>query len=277
MLEKRQALRVDLPSTAVWLKADGVRLTQVVTNLLHNAAKYTGQEGRLWLSAKTEGPDLVLRVRDTGIGIPPAMCKRVFDLFQQVQNGVEFSQGGLGIGLTLVRELVQLHGGTVEAHSAGVNLGSEFIVRLPVVDRSFDAERFVGRASASARAAGDSLRILVVDDSPGVTRSLEMILTDWKHVVHTCGDGFAALEAVQSFQPDFVLADLSMPRMSGYALAEELRRLPATKDAVLIAVSGFGQEADRERSQTAGFDRHLTKPVDLVELKELLMTHRKPN
>jgi signal transduction histidine kinase/CheY-like chemotaxis protein len=269
--EKRQKLQIKAPAQVVYLEADGVRLTQVVTNLLHNSAKYTETEGRLWLAAEVEGQDVVIRVRDTGVGIAPDSCERIFGLFEQAHQEIEFSQGGLGIGLTLVRELVHLHGGTVEARSAGLGLGSEFIVRLPIVV----AVREISRPEVvGTEKFGESLRILVVDDSPGVARSLELVLLDWKHEVRTCADGFAALEAARTFQPDYVLADLGMPRMNGYQLAEELRRMPGMNDVVLIAVSGYGQEADKQRSLAVGFSRHLTKPVDLVELKEVLMDHR---
>lgn len=267
--EKRQSLSVDVP-TGVLLRADGVRLTQVFTNLLHNAAKYTGNEGRIWVSAEVHGNEVIFRVRDTGIGIEKEKCERVFDLFQQVHQGIENSQGGLGIGLTLVRELVQLHDGTVQAQSPGLGLGSEFTVRLPVVEQNPAPVVQGATHQAPAATGSDSLKIMVVDDSPGVTRSLEMVLTDWRHVVRTCADGFAALETARAFKPDYVLTDLSMPRMSGYKLAEELRRMPGMEKMVLIAVSGFGQEADVQRTQAAGFDRHLTKPVDLVELRQLL-------
>lgn len=275
--EKRQELSVALPAGMVELHADGVRLTQVLTNLLHNAAKYTGPEGRIWLSAEVEGDSIVLRVRDTGIGIPPQMCEQIFELFQQVQGGIENSYGGLGIGLTLVRELVHRHGGTVEARSPGLNLGSEFIVRLPAAVRP--AGNLIPQVGANDRAAEGvrTLRILVVDDSAPIAATLEMILRDWNHAVKVCSDGFAALETARTFQPDVVLADLGMPRMNGYELAEELRRLPVMRDAVLIAITGYGQEADMQRSTAAGFSRHLVKPVNLEELRHILSSHCRPS
>jgi len=271
--EKRQRLEVNVPATDIVLNADGMRLTQVFTNLLHNAVKYTGPEGRVWLTVEAENRDLVFRVRDTGMGIPPEACGRIFDLFEQVDQGIENAQGGLGIGLTLVRELVQLHGGKVEAHSAGLGLGSEFVVRLPVIVEDTATKEFV-RAAADGRERhdGDSLRVLVVDDSPGVARSLELVLLDWKHDVQVCYDAFAALEAARKFKPDFVLADLGMPKMNGYQLAEALRRLPGLGNTVLVAVSGYGQETDKQRSREVGFAQHLTKPVDLLELKKVLAT-----
>ena len=268
--EKRQELFMNLPEQEVNLRADGVRLTQVFTNLLHNAAKYTGKDGRIWLTATVDGGPLVVRIRDTGIGIPPEMCQRVFDPFQQVHQGIEHTQGGLGIGLTLVRSLVELHQGKVTAASPGLGLGCEFTVQLPVVE-SILVDPGVVKTAPAVVEQGPARRILVVDDSPGVRKSLEMILKDWEHVVHACADGFAALEEVRYFKPDVVLTDLSMPRMSGYQLAQELRRLPEGQDAVIIAISGFGQEVDYQQTQAAGFDCHLTKPVNLAELKGLLV------
>lgn len=268
--EKRQDLFVNLPEQQVNLRADGVRLTQVFTNLLHNAAKYTSKDGRIWLTASVNGEKLVVRIRDTGIGIPPEMCQRVFDPFQQVHQGIEHTQGGLGIGLTLVRSLVDLHQGTVTAASPGLGLGSEFTVCLPVVESIVVDPEVVTNVPAAA-VHGPARRILVVDDSPSVRKSLEMILHDWDHVVQACADGFAALEEVRAFRPDVVLTDLSMPRMNGFQLAQELRRLPESKEAMLIAISGYGQEADFQQSQAAGFDCHLTKPVDLTALKNLLL------
>jgi signal transduction histidine kinase len=269
--EKRQELQITLPEKRIYLNADSVRLTQIVTNLLHNAAKYTGRDGRIWLTAEAEKELLIFRVRDTGIGIPPELCERVFDLFQQAHQGIEQAQGGLGIGLTLVRELVHLHGGTVEAHSPGPGLGSEFIVRLPIVaSPGIDSEPEAADTPVADAAQGASRKILVVDDSPGVARSLELILLEWNHQVKTCSDAFAALEVARAFKPDFILADLGMPRMNGYQLAEEIRRLPGLRAIKLIAVSGYGQPADKERSHAVGFSQHLTKPVDLVELKQIL-------
>ncbi len=277
MDEKRQRLQMTVPDQKVFLNADGVRLTQVFTNLLHNAAKYTGNEGRVWLTAEIDGQWLIFRVRDTGVGIPAEACDRIFDLFEQVHLGIENAQGGLGIGLTLVRELVHLHGGTVQAHSPGPGLGSEFVVRLPVVAPAGADGNAPAPAGVAHLPRGTSRKVLVVDDSPGVARSLELVLLEWNHDVKTCSDAFAALEVARIFKPDFVLADLGMPRMNGYQLAEELRRLPGMHHVTLIAVSGYGQQADKERSQAVGFARHLTKPVDLVELKQLLAKTEQPN
>jgi signal transduction histidine kinase/CheY-like chemotaxis protein len=275
LTEKRQNLSISLPQSKVFLHADSLRLTQVLTNLLHNAAKYTGKDGRIWLSAETNGEEVVLRVRDTGIGIPKEMCEQIFDLFAQVQHGIEHSYGGLGIGLTLVRALGDLHGGTVEARSPGLELGSEFIVRLPTMQIAEVAPPSLSMTEEedAIHARDGSLRILIVEDSPAIAATLEMILLEWHHEVRVCSDGFAALETARAFKPDVVLADLGMPRMNGYQLAEELRQIPALRETALIAVSGYGQQTDRQRSQAAGFERHLVKPVNLVELKQILTEH----
>jgi signal transduction histidine kinase/ActR/RegA family two-component response regulator len=272
MDEKRQEFHCSLPAGNITLEGDAVRLTQVVTNLLHNAAKYTGHEGRVWLSAELENGQAVIRVRDTGIGIPTDLCERIFGLFEQAHEGIENSQGGLGIGLTLVRELVERHGGTVEAHSPGPGLGSEFIVRLPGAESAPGVAPPALSPLPRGVAAGRALRIMIVDDSPAIVATLDMILRDWKHIVQICNDGFAALEAARSFQPDVVLADLGMPRMNGYDLARALRRMPALRDCILIAISGYGQQADMQRSREAGFVRHLVKPVELETLKAILGT-----
>jgi signal transduction histidine kinase/CheY-like chemotaxis protein len=276
MNEKRQEFQLALPGGNIELDADGVRLTQVVTNLMHNAAKYTGREGRIWLSADLENGDAVIRIRDTGIGIPPEMCDRIFGLFEQVHHGIENAHGGLGIGLTLVRELVHRHGGVVEARSAGSGLGSEFVVRLPGAGPAPSHAAAAPTPLPPRVVAGRPLRIMIVDDSPAIVTTLGMILRDWKHIVQICSDGFSALEAARGFQPDVVLADLGMPRMNGYDMARELRRMPAMRDTVLIAIRGYGQESDMQRSREAGFSRHLVKPVDLAELKEVLTTYCGP-
>ena len=282
--EKRQNLQVSLPQIDVLLHGDFVRLTQVLTNLLNNAAKYTDKEGRLWLTAEVEAGELVLRVRDTGIGIAPENCSRIFELFEQAPHAIEHSQGGLGVGLTLVRSLVQIHGGTVSAKSQGLGLGSEFTVRLPAAveaptprPSAANAQLAAQQPSISAQAeAAKGLKILLVEDTPVVAASMAEVLKLWNHTVEICPDGFAALETVRTFKPDVILADLGMPRMNGYDLARELRHLPGMENVALVAISGYGQAADRQRSQEAGFDRHLVKPVDPAELQQALAALTRP-
>ncbi len=271
--EKHHDLQIKLPNERVFIKADPIRMTQVLTNLLNNASKYSEPSGRIWLSAEVERDWVVLRVRDAGIGLTAEDCTKIFNLFEQTQRTIEQSKGGLGIGLALVRSLVEMHGGTVTAQSPGANLGSEFIVRLPLLSVSQPADLPSERPSPeNVTPTGDRrrLRILVVDDVAAAASSMASILRLWKHETKICSDGFSALEAIRTYKPDVLLADLGLPRMSGYQLAEQVRRLPEMRELVLVAISGFGQPADRERSREAGFSLHLTKPIDPGELERFL-------
>jgi CheY-like chemotaxis protein len=260
-----------LPDEDVQFRGDAVRLIQVLVNLLNNAAKYTDKAGRIWLSAERRSDLIVLRIRDSGIGLSPDQIPPIFNLFEQVESSVEKSRGGLGIGLTLVRRLVEMHGGTVEATSPGLGSGSEFVVRLPAV---FVTGEKVKKQppEPKPRVVGKPrpLRVLVVDDVAATASSMAAILELWNHTVETAHDGFSALDKVRSFQPDVVLTDLGMPQMSGYRFAEEMRRSSFMHEAMLVAVSGYAQQPDRERSRQAGFSRHLSKPVDPQELKTIL-------
>jgi signal transduction histidine kinase/CheY-like chemotaxis protein len=267
--EKSQSLQIRMPPGNVHLNADLVRMTQVLTNLLDNAVKYTNRDGRLWLSADLEGNQISIRVRDTGIGIAPEHAERIFNLFEQANTELERGQGGLGIGLTLVRSLVHMHGGTVEAASPGLGLGSEFVLRLPVTSIE-EADPLKLESENLGTLDLPSLRVLVVDDSRAAATSLANVLRLWKLKVAVCLDGFAALELARTFKPDVILADLGMPRMHGFQLAEEIRRLPGLENVILIAVTGYGQPADLERSKACGFAHHLVKPIDPAELKNVL-------
>jgi PAS domain S-box-containing protein len=267
---RRHQLNISLPNGRVLLDADPVRLTQVVANLLHNAAKYTEAGGQIWLTAATDAGEAVIRVRDSGIGIAPEMLPRVFDLFAQAERSLDRSQGGLGIGLTLVRRLVDLHGGTVEAHSAGLNQGSEFIVRLPL---GSSPGRHDGESPQTDRVPGaptQPRRVLVVDDNVDAAESLAMVLRMMGHQARTAHNGQAALAAAQEFQPQVALLDIGLPGMDGYEIARRFRRQPGLGQALLVALTGYGQEDDRRRSREAGFDHHLVKPVDLDALQQLL-------
>lgn len=267
--EKNHEILVRLPTTKVYLSADRIRLVQSLINLLNNATKYTDPSGRIWLVVEATADEIMFRVRDTGTGLTADECKRVFNLFEQGSQTIEKSKGGLGIGLTLVRKLVELHGGSVEAQSPGLGLGSEFIVRLPRVDAPRDAR--AGAAHPNVPLPRKSkLRVVVIDDVPAASRSLGDILKLWNYDVRVCNDAFAALDVVRTFKPDLILADIGMPQMNGYQLAEQVRRMPEGENVVLIAITGFGQPADIERSQTAGFDRHLVKPVDPIALERML-------
>jgi PAS domain S-box-containing protein len=263
-------LAVDLPSEPLIVDGDPVRLSQVFANLLNNAAKYTKNGGRITLSARHEGATLVASIRDTGIGIPNEMLSRVFDMFAQVDSVLRRSQDGLGIGLSLVRSLVAMHGGTVEAHSDGLGRGSEFIVRLPLVEQpSRDILCSVPLAEVNG-AVPRALRILVVDDNEDSADTLGMVLNRLGAEVKIAYDGHSALEALRTYRPSVVILDLGMPGMDGHEVAQRVRRDPDFCDLPLIALTGWGQEENRRRTREAGFDHHLVKPVDLELLQALL-------
>jgi signal transduction histidine kinase len=267
--ERGHHLEVALPAEPVWVDADPARLEQVLENLLSNAGKYTPPGGHIRCAAGREGGEAVIRVQDDGIGIRPEMQARVFDLFQQADRVPGRVSEGLGLGLTLVRRLVQLHGGTVVVHSAGPGRGSQFVVRLPL------AAEAVGRAKESAPspapARGRPLRILVVDDNVDGAKTLAALLRLEGHEVQVAHDGPAALEAAAAFRPETVLLDIGLPKgMDGYEVARRLQELPVARQTFLVALTGFGQEEDRLRSRAAGFRDHLVKPVDPEVLRGVL-------
>ncbi len=264
-----QALSVNLPDDVLMLEADGVRLAQVLANLLNNASKYTEEGGRVWLSARREGTDVVISVRDNGAGIPAAMLPRVFDLFTQADHTYHRAQGGLGIGLTLVRSIVNMHGGTVEARSEGPGHGSEFLVRLPLVTLDRAAQE---AASPSNSHTPKLRRVLVVDDNRDSADSLEMVLQFLGADVQTVYDGPAALEALHNYRPCAMFLDIGMPDMDGYEVARQVRQSPQGRDVTLIALTGWGQKEDLRRSREAGFDCHLVKPADVEDLRAVLAT-----
>jgi PAS domain S-box-containing protein len=263
----RHELSVTLPAEPVTLVADPVRLAQVVANLLNNAAKYTEEGGHISLSAYREGGDAVVSVRDTGIGIPAEELPRLFDLFAQADRTYHRAKGGLGIGLTLVRTLVELHGGSVLARSDGVGCGSEFIVRLPLGVESADGVRQARDESFDVFTAH---RILVVDDSCDAAETLALLLGGLGADVRVANDGQAALDEVDSYRPSVVLLDIGMPGMDGHEVARRMRQRAGGRALILVALSGWGQEEDRRRSREAGIDHHLVKPVQLDELRGLL-------
>jgi CheY-like chemotaxis protein len=259
-------LTVAVPTDPVYVDADVTRLAQVFTNLLNNAAKFTERGGHVWLTADRQGSDVVVTIRDTGIGIPADMLSKVFDLFAQVDRSLERSRGGLGIGLTLARRLVALHGGTVAAHSAGPGHGTELVVRLPVAEPPPAAEvPLNGAAAPNAR-----LRILVADDNHDAADSLQMMLGILGHEVRAAHDGREAVRAAEEFRPDVAFLDIGMPGLNGYDVARAVRSRPWGRDVTLVALTGWGQEEDHRRSREAGFDQHLVKPVDPEVLQQTL-------
>ena len=269
LLESRRLqLSISIPSEPIRLQADPTRLAQVVANVLNNATKYTEEGGCIWISAARAGEQVVLRVRDTGVGIPADVLPHIFDLFTQSARSLDRSEGGLGIGLTLVRNLVEMHGGKVEAFSAGSGHGSEFVVHLPALPEELPTE--VKAAVANKNAPGASLRILVVDDNLDSAETLALLLKFSGHDVRTANDGETALETAYAFKPQVIVLDIGLPKMDGYQVAQRLRQDPQLQKSFLIALTGYGQNEDRQRSKEAGFDYHLVKPVDPQELQSLV-------
>ncbi|HEX5732493.1 MAG TPA: PAS domain S-box protein [Blastocatellia bacterium] len=266
--QRMHELSVSLPDEPIWLYADAARLEQVIVNLLNNAAKYMDKGGYIWMSVGQEGDEAVLRVRDTGIGILPEILPRIFDLFTQADLSLDRSQGGLGIGLTVVQRLVGMHGGTVEANSAGVGKGSEFIVRLPVAPSP--ARQSEPSSIETAEPPGARWRVLVADDNVDSANVTVLLLRELGHEAQVAYSGATALEAADEYQPNLVLLDIGMPEMDGYEVARRLRQHPQLRNAWVVAITGYGQESDRQRSKEAGFDYHLVKPVGAQKLQELL-------
>jgi PAS domain S-box-containing protein len=263
-------LTLALPDVPIVIEADPTRLAQVLLNLLNNAAKYTESGGRIWISAKAEGDQLAICVRDSGIGIPREMLPNIFEMFAQIDRSLERSQGGLGIGLSLVRGLVRLHGGTVTARSEGPGRGSEFVVRLPLTPVVPEPVVASVPEHVQPTAHGKPQRILVVDDNVDGARSLEKVLKMLGHQVVVTHDGYAALDQARRFKPDIVILDIGLPGMNGYEVARHMRKLPDLRNVLLVALTGWGKEDDRKKSMEAGFNAHLVKPVEPVDLEALL-------
>ena len=262
-----QAPFVKLPPKPVYLNADPTRVAQMVENLLSNACKFTDKGGRISISAEREGEQAVIRVRDSGVGIAAEELPHIFDMFMQVDSSPARSGSGLGIGLTLVKRMVEMHGGTVAAHSAGLGQGSELVMRLPVMVETPEAQPPI---TVREPAPATSHRILVVDDNWDSATSLAMLLKLAGNETHTAYDGLEAVEAATTFRPDVVLLDLGLPKLSGYEVARKIREQPWGKEMVLVAVTGWGQDEDRQKSKAAGFDGHVLKPVEQAALTRLL-------
>lgn len=261
-------LHVDLPEAQLLVEGDVARLVQVVSNVMHNAAKYTPQQGQIWLSVAAQGSHVEIRVRDNGEGIPTEMLEHVFEMFTQVDQTVDRAHGGLGIGLTLVKSLVEMHHGTIEARSAGAGQGSEFVIRLPLIPASLHAP--AKEPPLDHKPALQRHRVLVVDDIQASAKTLAMMLSTINQQVTTCNDGPAAIEAVQRDRPDVVFLDIGMPGMDGYEVARRLRANPDLASLTLVALTGYGQTDDRRQAHDAGFDHHLVKPASLDVLEQLL-------
>jgi PAS domain S-box-containing protein len=260
-------LTVTLPPEPVYVDADTTRLSQVIANLLTNAAKYTDRGGRVDLTVRRDGGAAVVSVRDTGIGIPAHLLPRVFEMFTPVDRNLERGQGGLGIGLSIVKRLVEMHGGTVAAFSGGAGRGSEFVVRLPAAAAAGSDRPADGNGQAPR---GPRRRVLVVDDNRDAAESLAVMLDLMGNETRTAHDGLEALEAAPGFRPDVIVLDIGMPRLNGYDTARRIRQQPWGRGVVLVALTGWGQDDDRKKSREAGFDRHLTKPVDPAQLERVL-------
>jgi CheY-like chemotaxis protein len=262
----RHQLTITMPREALYVLGDPTRLSQVISNLSSNAVKYTPAGGHIWLTVEQHDPAAVIRVKDTGIGIPADKLSEVFDLFVQVDRFSERAQGGLGIGLTLVKRLVEMHGGTVEARSEGPGKGSEFTIRLPLADvqKRRDQED-VPHSTVSA-----SRRILVVDDNMDAAESLALVLRLLGHEVRTAHNGKAAIEQAAVFMPEVVLLDIDMPGMNGYETGRRVRVLQGLANVMLVALTGWGHEEDHQRSRHTGFYGHLVKPLNPADLQALL-------
>jgi PAS domain S-box-containing protein len=264
---KRHALSIQIPEQPVHFAADSLRLAQILANLLTNAAKYTDVGGQIRVRAEVAADIIEIGVADTGIGIPAAALPSVFDMFAQVKAAQDRSEGGLGIGLALSKALVELHGGTIEAASAGVGRGSEFIVRLPLRSLGMPVKRTEARALAES---APGRRILIADDNRDAAESLAMLLSLEGHEVTVVHDGQQALAAFQTARPEFALLDIGMPVLSGYEVARQVRQGSLGRAVTLVAITGWGQDGDKARALAAGFNHHFTKPIEPEMLSELL-------
>jgi signal transduction histidine kinase/CheY-like chemotaxis protein len=271
LLEQRcQRLEIEAPRAHPFVYGDRARLAQVVANLLTNAAKYTDPKGRIHIAWAEEGRDVVLRVSDSGMGMAPELVPRVFNLFEQGARTIDRAAGGLGLGLAIVKSITSMHGGTVAATSEGPGRGSEFVVRLPLMEPAHEAEASRSQDPGGARCQASTRRVLIVDDNEDGADLLDVALQTMGHTTRVAHDGPEALEAARDFHPDVALIDIGLPVMDGYEVARRLRAMFDGACPKLVAVTGYGQESDRQRAREAGFDRHLVKPVELSRLAELI-------
>lgn len=269
MEESKHTFIVEKPDTPILIDADSTRIIQIISNLLTNAAKYTPEGGTICLRVFQDANEAIVSVADSGIGIPPEHLSHIFTMFSQLTPALERSQGGLGIGLALVHGLVELHGGTVVAHSEGDGKGSEFIVRLSM---SHLSEKIVSITESSSQAFIKSRRILVIDDNVDAAESLAMLLEIVGHTSRTAHNGMTGLKLAEEFHPEIILLDIGLPDINGYEVAERIRKQLWGKNIFLIAATGWGQDKDKEVAKNAGFDKHLTKPIDFQQLDLILQT-----
>ena len=265
-----QEFTTEVPEDAILLDADPMRLAQAVSNCLNNAAKFTDRGGHIWLTGERVGGDAVITVRDTGVGISRGMLPHVFEMFTQGEHTRARTFGGLGIGLTLVKRLVEMHGGTVAAESTGLGMGSTFVIRLPAALETSHCPQ--PQAEGPAHMSPPSLRILVVDDNRDAADSLAMLLRTTGNDIRTAYDGLEAVQVASEFRPDVVLLDIGLPKIDGHEVAQRIRKESWGRQMCLIAVTGWSDETDRARSRAAGFDHHLVKPLDPGHLAQLLVS-----
>jgi CheY-like chemotaxis protein len=276
--EREHGLAVSEAPRTIYLRADPMRLAQAITNLLNNAAKYTEPGGRISLTAERDGDEAVITVRDSGAGVAPEMLPRVFEMFVQVDSSPEPAQRGLGVGLTLVKRIVELHGGTVEARSEGRGKGSQFVVRLPVAKQRVAKERPRKRRARPRETAGNGARrVLVVDDDRDLAKSLAMALTSMGNEVRTAHDGAEALQIATEFLPHAVALDVSLPTMSGFDVVRQLQQETWGEKIITIALTGWTQDEVRERALEAGFDHYVVKPVEAALLTKLIGATEPPH
>jgi CheY-like chemotaxis protein len=264
--QRRHELKISMPVIPIWLSADAARLEQVLINLLTNAAKYTEEGGHIWLTVIKDRNECVIRVRDSGVGISPALLPHVFDLFTQAERSLDRSQGGLGIGLALVQRLTELHDGTVVAQSE-LGQGSEFIVRLPLQP---DDSRRSASIEFATEQAGRALRVLVVDDNVDTVLGFSLLLKAQGHEVRTAYSGLDVVRIADEFHPHAIMLDIGLPGLNGYEVAKQIRTQPDGKNILLIALTGYGQDSDRRTATEAGFDHHLVKPAKFEQLLQIL-------